>query len=35
MNMTSLRDMDHDDRFKNIPKQILSITVNNPYLPVC
>ena len=35
MNMGSVRELgEEDDRFKNIPKNIGSITINNPYMPI-
>ena len=33
MNMNTLRKL-VDDRWKNIPKQIVSLTVHNPYMPL-
>jgi hypothetical protein len=35
MNMGTIRELgDEEDRFKNIPTNIGSITINNPYMPI-
>ena len=35
MNMGTIRELgDEEDRFKHIPTNIGSITINNPYMPM-